>query len=57
MVRTPGAREDGERAVESVGIQVAALEVTVPDGKGSAAMKDAGVIEEDQIARLQPADY
>ena len=26
-------------------------------GEGSAAMKDAGVIEEDKIAWLQPVDY
>src|SRR5271165_147643 len=62
-VRTPDAREYFERAIESVRIQVAALQVTDAvssisiEGKGSAAVEDAGVIEEHQVARLQAVDY
>ena len=46
---------NGKRAIEAVSIEWITLEVTGSGGKGRVAMKDACVVEEHKIARLQPA--
>jgi len=56
-VRTPGAGEYRERAVDSVGIHVAALKMAPSCGEGSVSMKNPSVVEEHKVTRLQPVDY